>query len=155
MALTLALVPAVAGCGEGERELRPWQPSDHQLPEGYEEQEAAAEAPAADAGAALYASFCAECHGSSGRGDGPGRPPMARVASFADAAFQAARTDAQLAEAITRGVGGFMPDFGERISPEGINALVRYVRALGPPPAAPPTPPEAPSAPSAPAPAAP
>ncbi len=137
------MLPAAAGCGESQRELRPWQPSDHQLPEGYEEQEAQAEAPVADPGAALYASFCAECHGSSGVGNGPGRPPMASMPSFADATFQAGRTDAQLAEVITNGLGGFMPDFGEQISAAGIAALVQHVRTLGPSPA--PLAPEAPA----------
>lgn len=124
------LLLALAGCGQPERELREWQPSDHQLPEGYQEADSA-EAPPADPAAALYGTFCAQCHGASGRGDGPGRPPMARMPSFTDPAFHAARTDEQLAGVITNGLGGFMPAFGDRVSPEGVAALVRHVRGFG------------------------
>jgi mono/diheme cytochrome c family protein len=136
----LCAIPAAAlvlsACG-GEPSvdgLREWQPSDHQLPEGYREAEQA-EAPPADPGAALYASYCARCHGPRGRGDGPGRPPMARMPSFADATFHAARTDTQLADAITNGRGGFMPAFADRVSPAGVAALVRTVRSFAPTPA--------------------
>ncbi|GAB4209535.1 MAG: hypothetical protein OHK0013_29060 [Sandaracinaceae bacterium] len=119
--------------------LREWQPSDHQLPAGYREAEQA-EAPPADPGAALYGTFCAQCHGPRGLGNGPGRPPMARMPSFADAAFQSARTDEQLADAIANGRGGFMPAFRDRVSPAGVAALVRTVRGFGPAPPAAPTP---------------
>jgi mono/diheme cytochrome c family protein len=61
---------------------------------------------------------------------------MARMPSFADPALQASRTDAQLAEVITNGRGGFMPAFGDRVSPEGVAALVRHVRGFGAPAAA-------------------
>lgn len=134
VAFALALAAAVAACGtEGPAgELREWRPSDHQLPEGYDE--AAAEqqaAMAADPGAALYATHCASCHGPSGRGDGPGAPPMARVPSFVDPAIQA-RTDEQLAQVIVEGRGGFMPAFGDRLPPTGVAAIVRHLRSFGP-----------------------
>lgn len=124
------LALASLGCSESHRERRTWQASDHQLPEGYDEQAAAQQANV-DPGLSLYAALCASCHGAEGRGDGPQRPPMARVPSFADASFQDGRTDEQIAEAIVRGRGGFMPGFGSRVSPEGVAALVRVVRAAG------------------------
>jgi mono/diheme cytochrome c family protein len=135
VAFAVALAASVSACGtEGPPagELREWRPSDHQLPEGYDE--AAAEqqaATAADPGAALYATHCASCHGLSGRGDGPGAPPMARVPTFVDPAIQA-RTDEQLAEVIVQGRGGFMPAFGDRLPATGVAAIVRHLRSFGP-----------------------
>jgi mono/diheme cytochrome c family protein len=143
----------LAACGsEGSRPTREWTPADHQPPEGEQsdrsgapdEVDADPAATEARAAAALFNAMCAQCHGMEGRGDGPGRPPVAQVPDFQAAAFQSGRTDEQLAEVIANGRGGFMPAFGARISGEGIAALVRHVRRLG---GAPPTPP-----PSAPAP---
>jgi mono/diheme cytochrome c family protein len=131
----MALAASVTACGnEGPPagELREWRASDHQLPEGYDEAAAAQQAATAtDAGAALYQTHCAGCHGLSGRGDGPSAPPMARVPSFADPAIQA-RTDEQLAQVIVQGRGGFMPAFGDRLPPSGVAAIVRHLRSFGP-----------------------
>ncbi|HJL28949.1 MAG TPA: hypothetical protein RMI62_07740, partial [Polyangiaceae bacterium LLY-WYZ-15_(1-7)] len=40
------------------------------------------------------------------------------------------RTDQQIAAAIVRGQG-MMPAFGDRIAPQGVAALVGYIRAFG------------------------
>jgi len=127
-ASALALCAALSACGEPAPELREWRPSDHQLPEGYPERDEA-EAPRADPGATLYGTFCASCHGARGLGDGPGHPPMARMPSFADPAIQA-HSDAEWARVITEGRGGFMPAFGDRLSPEGVSAIVAHLRTL-------------------------
>lgn len=127
--LALACAPALAACGsESASELREWRPSDHQLPADYDE--AAEEAAvAADPGQALYATHCASCHGREGRGDGPGAPPMARMPSFATAAFQA-RTDEEITQVVVAGRGGFMPAFGGRLAAPGIAAVVRHLRSF-------------------------
>lgn len=119
---------SLAGC-EQSRELREWRPEDHQQPEG------AVDAPEtgasiADAAAGLFATQCAPCHGPDGRGGGPMAPPMAQMPDLTAAGLQSARTDAQLADAIRNGRGGFMPAFADEIGPEGIEALVRHVRGL-------------------------
>ncbi len=144
-ATSLALALTL-GCGsDASRDLREWTPSDHQPPEGetgerggapdeVDVDPAVAEARAATS---LFGAMCGECHGPEGRGDGPGRPPVAQVPDFTTAAWQASRTDEQLATSIAEGRGGFMPAFGDRLSPEGVQALVRHVRRLGgalPPP---------------------
>jgi mono/diheme cytochrome c family protein len=46
------------------------------------------------------------------------------------AAFQTARTDAQIAEVVSKG-RGLMPAFGEQITEAGIAVLVGHVRSLG------------------------
>lgn len=87
-------------------------------------------------GAALYARYCAACHGRSGGGDGLNAqylpvPPTAH----ADSAYMSQRSDDVLFDAIS--AGGYvmnrsnrMPPFGHTLSPEQIRALVRHMRAL-------------------------
>lgn len=158
IALLLAASLLLAACGEGDtRGMREWTPADHQPPEGEtgdrggapdaEDQDPAQTE--ASAATALFGAMCASCHGADGSGDGPGRPPVAQVPDFRDAAFQSERDDARLAQSIAEGRGGFMPAFGARLSPEGVAALVRHVRRLGgvlpePPPPTEPAP-EAPT----------
>ncbi|MFO0708851.1 MAG: cytochrome c [Sandaracinus sp.] len=126
---------AATGCGEASSgELREWQPSDHQLPEGYQEPEGGA-VTEVGAGEALYVMHCSGCHGRSGLGDGTQAPPMARVSSLVDPAVQA-RSDEELARIVAQGQGGFMPAFGEQLAPTGIAAIVRHLRTLPRPGAA-------------------
>jgi cytochrome c oxidase cbb3-type subunit 3 len=139
LSLSLALSLALASCGEPDTHgMREWTPADHQPPEetgdrggAPDEVDADPAATEARAATALFGSMCATCHGPGGAGDGPGRPPVAQVPDFTQTAFQSARSDEQLAQAIAEGRGGFMPAFGNRLSPEGIAALVRHVRRLG------------------------
>jgi mono/diheme cytochrome c family protein len=90
----------------------------------------------ATGGAALYQMRCAACHGAQGKGDGPNaanldRPP----AKHADARQMSARTDDRLFDAIFAGgaiMGGSarMPAFGETLSSDQIQSLVKYIREL-------------------------
>ncbi|GIX46937.1 MAG: hypothetical protein KatS3mg131_1148 [Candidatus Tectimicrobiota bacterium] len=81
------------------------------------------------AGKALYQRLCVSCHGADGRGGRlaaalPSPPP-----NLADAAYLAARTDAQLLAALREGRGA-MPAFGDRLSEAQLQDLVAYVRTL-------------------------
>lgn len=154
--LALVVLTTLASCGRGDaRHLREWTPADHQPPEGDttgrggapDEVDGSPAETEAAAAAALFGSMCATCHGADGSGNGPGRPPVAVVPDFRDTAWQTARDDEQLAASITDGRGGFMPPFGQRLSPEGVAALVRHVRRL----AGVQTTPAVPAAPDAPA----
>jgi mono/diheme cytochrome c family protein len=140
-ALLLAL--ALVGCGEPQRELREWQASDHQAPAAPQAGDARAAPPEADgseevapeemerrAATALFGSLCASCHGAGGRGDGPERPPVASVPDLSSPEWQDAHTDQEIAAAIRDGRGAFMPAFGDRLRPAGIEALARHVRRL-------------------------
>lgn len=84
-------------------------------------------------GAVQYKRLCAPCHGESGHGDGPAaaalKPPPA---TFADSAFQAARTDSALAAVIAAGKSP-MPAFRNLLSASAIDSLVAYIRRLGEP----------------------
>ncbi len=81
-------------------------------------------------GAAIFASTCAPCHGTRGRGDGPAsvglHPPPA---AFAAPGFLSARSDAYLYWRISEGKRATpMPAFKYQLSPEQRWALVRYLR---------------------------
>lgn len=96
-------------------------------------------------GRALYQHHCAECHGPSGKGDGPGasvvRQPMQ---DFTDATAMGKAGDRFLTEIIKKGSSQFgrsnaMPAWGMKLSDEEIQAIVAYIRALArPKPAGPP-----------------
>ncbi len=79
-----------------------------------------------------FSTVCARCHGSDGKG---GVAPEGSNAprNFCDAAFQAARSDEQLAQVI-RGGKGSMPAFGNLFPDADLRALVRKVRSFNPDP---------------------
>jgi mono/diheme cytochrome c family protein len=87
-------------------------------------------------GAALYAKWCASCHGATGKADGPDArflpvPP----ARHADAAAMARRTDDALFDVIAVGGPPYgrsarMPAFGGTLRPDEIRAVVAHIRSL-------------------------
>ncbi len=137
LAAIVALLLAAA-CGE-EKEIREWTPEDHAHPPEAEVDPArvpqgeGGDAPQGTtterAAAALWLMSCASCHGREGRGDGPERPPEAQMADLSDPAWQAAKTDEELAQVIATG-RGLMPRFDDRINSFGIAALVAHIRQL-------------------------
>jgi mono/diheme cytochrome c family protein len=71
-------------------------------------------------GAAVYSSNCASCHGADGQGlVGPALGGGAVVEAYPDEADQVA--------VITDGRNG-MPDFGDNLSAEEIQAVTDYTR---------------------------
>jgi mono/diheme cytochrome c family protein len=71
-------------------------------------------------GAAIYAASCASCHGTDGQGNvGPALGGGAVVEAYPDPADQVA--------VVTDGRNA-MPDFGQNLSPEEIEAVVAYTR---------------------------
>lgn len=140
----LWVVCAWTGIACSKPPLREWRPSDHQSVQSQTAQSDQAgqtgqtgqasppeqpKPPTERAAAALWAMSCAPCHGEEGRGDGEQRPPGAHMADFTLPTWQASMTDAQIASVLTAG-RGMMPAFGEKIRPEGIEALVRHIRTL-------------------------
>jgi len=77
--------------------------------------------------AALYKKSCTACHGVAGKGDGPMGPGM-KTPDMTSAQTMAAKTDAQLAEKISKGGKG-MRAFST-LKPEEVTALVAYVRTF-------------------------
>lgn len=132
--LALVLFLGLSACSKGER--REWRPSDHAQPPGVTASApASAAAPPSPevarlrAGAALFTSRCATCHGPEGRGDGEGAPPMARPVDLTSADWQGRHSDELIATIIRTGRGA-MPAFGSELDPTAVDALVAFVRTL-------------------------
>ena len=99
-------------------------------------------APSPD-GPALYARWCAACHGPQGRGDGPNAIHLpVKPAAHSSREAMSARPDDSLFDTIASGGAVMnrsprMPAFGATLSAAEIRALVRHIRALcrceGPP----------------------
>jgi len=82
---------------------------------------------AGDAGADLFKSKCAMCHGPDGKGDTPTGKAM-KVKDFASEDIQK-QSDADLSAAISNGKGK-MPAY-KALTPDQVKDLVAYIRAVG------------------------
>ena len=89
-----------------------------------------------DSGAALYRSWCAQCHGKDGGGE-PARHTRlsVRPANLAECKTSTAETEDAWTDIVRDGGAAFglsldMPAFGEAATPAQIRAVVRYVRSL-------------------------
>jgi mono/diheme cytochrome c family protein len=84
-----------------------------------------------------YKANCASCHGAEGKADTEKGQAM-KMADISTAAWQQKFTDAQIKDAITKGVhetrGGVKKDmdgFGpDKVKPEQLDGLVAYIRSL-------------------------
>jgi hypothetical protein len=76
----------------------------------------------------LYNRYCIRCHGVDGRGvwDIP------HVPNFADARWQASRSDGQIARIIIEGRGACMPPFRGTLTVEESWGMARYLRTFVP-----------------------
>jgi mono/diheme cytochrome c family protein len=115
---TLGLAAGLYGLARGLREPAPPAPQDQ-----------------ADA-AALYARYCAVCHGPTGRGDGPGAHVARQtLRDFSDPAAMREADDRYYFAIIQKGGSQLgrsnaMPAWGMKLSDDEIRALVRYIRGL-------------------------
>jgi cytochrome c oxidase cbb3-type subunit III len=99
---------------------------------------AARGAPAADLDAAKenYELFCVKCHGSAGKGDGPGAATLAtKPRDFTDCERMATYSDEQLFKAIKNGgeavsMSKDMPAWKDGMDDDEIHGLVAYVRGF-------------------------
>lgn len=90
----------------------------------------------AAAGAMLYGTYCASCHGPDGKGDGPVAAALEpRPANHADHVYIGSLTDAHLYQVISQGgasVGKspLMAPWGGVVNDEGIRDLIAFIRKL-------------------------
>lgn len=81
-------------------------------------------------GAALYRQNCRSCHGLRGV------PPKRMVAiypalkSLADSAYLRGRSADSIAAVLRRGAGRDMKSFADRLSPDEIAAIAKFVKTL-------------------------
>ena len=149
--LSVLLAAAFAACGGGEKPASPAPPpapaAPAPAPVSPPPASAAtphpdAAAPAgnlrgdAEAGKALYAQYCATCHGATGHGDGPVAATLnPKPANHADHVFMAGLSDAHLYQVISKGgasVGksAMMAPWGGVINDQGIKDLIAFLRQL-------------------------
>jgi cytochrome c oxidase cbb3-type subunit 3 len=129
-ALSIVAVSVAAllssGCDEG-RDVRVWQPGDHDGEAKNAGQVDGVAAPGEEDATLVSMTWkqnCLRCHGASGRGDGPeGR--MLRVPDLS----ATKGTDQELANTIRKGRNQ-MPAFGEALTPNVVDGLVRLIRSF-------------------------
>lgn len=109
---------AIAGPGESSGPLNPLVASDQTI----------------QAGQRLYATNCAVCHGSTGKGDGPSAAGLnPRPANFTQHMGTGLHTDGQIFLWIKNGFpNSAMPAWGPRLSDDQIWQLVMYLRTFAP-----------------------
>lgn len=87
----------------------------------------------------VFAQRCGPCHGTSGKGDGPGAAALTpKPRDYTDAAWQKSVTDEQLRKTILYGGAAVgkspmmpaSPDLEQK--PELVEGLVKVVRGFGP-----------------------
>ncbi len=101
----------------------------------------AAEPAAADAGRTIYRSKCIECHGESGRGDGPAATFMTpRPRDFTSGKYKikstpesSVPTDDDLIRSVKVGLpGSTMPGWEDLLSDTDVRAVVGYIKTMSP-----------------------
>ena len=91
---------------------------------------AAAQAPQAPDGQALYQKHCRACHGVVGA------PPKNMMALYKnlrafDSTFLAKRSEDSVVAVLKHGAGRDMKSFKDKLTPEQMVAVAKYVRTLG------------------------
>jgi high-affinity iron transporter len=82
-------------------------------------------------GEGIVAQRCAQCHGMSGNGDAQLSRALSRVPpEIGSFAWQAERSDAQLATSVRDGIAGSPMPAARDLSPEQIQSVVAYLRSL-------------------------
>lgn len=82
-------------------------------------------------GKALYEESCRKCHGVRGTPPKTMKEKFPKIATF-DEAFIAKRTDDSVVKVLMKGVGKAddMKSFKDKLSPEEMAAVAKYVRQL-------------------------
>ena len=84
------------------------------------------------AAASIYAEKCAQCHGDTGKGDGPDAEMYStKPANFSDAQMMGEMTDGELFYKMTEGRKP-MPTFKAQLTDEQRWQLVHFIRAFAP-----------------------
>ncbi len=90
---------------------------------------AAAQTAPAD-GRSLYQDNCKKCHGVLGTPPKTMKEKYQKIATF-DAAFIASRSDDSVVKILTKGKNDDMKSFKDKLTPEEMGIVAKYVRELG------------------------
>ena len=88
----------------------------------------------------IYATYCSNCHGVSGKGDGLAAKSLpVKPADHTDGKFMSQLSDKYLHDIISKGGSGvgkspFMPAWGSLLKDQQIHDLTSYMRSLSIPP---------------------
>lgn len=149
LALSLAFLLVVGGCGDGAPTTAPAAPTEEMpeesMPASQPEMPPVAPPTAAPEGGfrgdvaggqAVYSLYCATCHGQAGKGDGPAAAGLnPRPADHSDPSYMGGLSDEDLYKVIKGGgmsVGKspLMAPWGAIVNEQGLRDLVAYVRSL-------------------------
>ena len=81
-------------------------------------------------GKTVYDENCKKCHGATGTPVAPMKKKYEKLAAF-DAAFFANRSADSVVAILTNGRGDNMKSFKEKLKPEELAAVAKYIRELG------------------------
>ncbi len=87
----------------------------------------------------LYATYCSNCHGASGKGDGLAAKSLpVKPANHTDGNFLSQLSDKYLHDIISKGGSGvekspFMPAWGSLLKDQQIRSIISYMRSLSTP----------------------
>ncbi len=90
-------------------------------------------------GKRLYATYCSNCHGASGKGDGLAAKSLpVKPADHTDGNFMSQLSDKYLHDIISKGGSGvekspFMPAWGSLLKNQQIRSIISYMRSLSTP----------------------
>ena len=84
------------------------------------------------AGRAVYARFCAGCHGQQGKGDGAAAPKNSKPANLAAGQWKHGGSDAEIFKTIKEGVGpdSAMKPQADKLSDDDIWNTINFLRDL-------------------------
>ena len=81
-------------------------------------------------GAEIYNRKCVICHGPYGKGDGNASKNLnPKPADFTSSKFSSGKSDSQIINSITKGIGS-MPGYGKILKTSEIENVAAYIRSL-------------------------
>ena len=83
------------------------------------------------AGRRLYTRWCANCHGASGKGDGPGAAAGGQPADLTDAMSDYGSSEGEIFSVIHDGTSADMGSYAERMTDTDIWNVVNFLKSLG------------------------
>lgn len=81
-------------------------------------------------GKVLYLKNCRQCHGATGDPSEQTKHKYPKIKTLTDDAFLSARSDDSLVAVMKKGAGRDMKSFSEKLTPEQMAAIAKFVRSL-------------------------